>query len=462
MRKFFLFLIFLTAICQAFGQQALNYPDFMEWVSNYHPISRQADLNLELGKQELRMARGGFDPYIYGSLDEKTFKETEYYNKRTGGISLPTMAGVELKGLVEQNRGTYLNSENNVPENGLIALGASVNLGQGLFIDQRRAALRQAQIYASSTEEERRQTLNNLYLEATRTYWNWAGAYADLQVREEGLRLAEVRFEGIKSSFEFGDLPAIDTIEAYTQVLNRLIQLQQAENRLFARIQDLNVYLWDEDQSPFFLQAGIIPEDLREVFVDQPDIDLLRDLVADHPSLRLLDYDLDYLEIERRWKEEQLKPVVKVNYNFLNETFNQMQPSGFLENNYKFGIQVSTSLFLRKERGALGLTKAKINMVGYDRDLMLQDLRTNLELEFNNFNQLNRQLSTFGNNISGLERLVEGERIKFDLGESSLFLINARETSLFDALLIRNDINVKRNISYSKVRTAAGLGFDEF
>lgn len=460
MRRYCCFILLLcwTNVSQAQG--VLNYDDFLDWVKSYHPVARQADVTLEMGRQELRMARGGFDPLLYGTLDEKEFRGTEYYNKREAGILIPTMAGVEFKGLVEQNRGVYLNSENNVPPNGLMAVGASVNIGQGLFIDRRRAALRQAQVFAASTEEERRQLLNNLYLDATETYWNWAGAYADLLVREEGVRLAEIRFEGIKSSFEQGDLPAIDTVEAYTQVLNRTINLQEAENSFFARTQELNVYLWDEDQNPMFLEAGIVPEDLKTEQFEQVDIDTFRNIMAQHPDLRLLDYDLEYLNIDRRWKAEQLKPVVKINYNFLTETLNGLEMAPFFENNYKWGIQISTPLFLRRERGALGVTKAKINMVEYKRDLQFQRLTARLEQEYNNLLVLDRQVNTFEDNIVGLERLLEGEKIRFEMGESSLFLINARETSLFDALLVMNSIFVRKNISFSRVRNSAGLGFD--
>jgi outer membrane protein TolC len=370
------------------------------------------------------------------------------------------MAGIELKGLVEQNRGIYLNAENNVPQGGLMAVGASVNVGQGLFIDRRRAALRQAEIFAASTSEERRQLLNGLYLDATQAYWNWAGAYADLLVREEGVRLAEIRFEGIKSSFEQGDLPAIDTVEAYTQVLNRVIHLQEAENRFFARTQDLNVYFWDENQNPIFLEQGVLPERLENEYFGQVDINTFRSIIVEHPDLRLLDYDLEYLNVDRRWKAEQLKPVVKINYNFLTESFNGLENAPFFENNYKWGVQISTPIFLRKERGALGVTKAKINMVEYKRDLQYQQLTARLEQEYNNLLVLNKQVNTFEDNIAGLERLLEGEKIRFDMGESSLFLINARETSLFDAILVMNSIFVQKNISFSRVRTAAGLGFD--
>lgn len=457
---FFMFFL-LWHGASTFAQETLTYSDFLVWVRDYHPLAKQGDLTLELGRQELRMARGGFDPIIYGDQNEKTYNNTQYYNKREGGIVLPTMAGVEFKGVFEQNTGTYLNSENTVPQNGLIAAGASINLGEGLFIDRRRAALRQAQVYANATEEERRFLLNNLYLDATFAYWDWAKAYADLAVFQEGVTLAQIRFEGIKSSFEFGDLPAIDTVEAYTQVLNRIIRLQNAENTFFAKTQELNVFLWDEDENPIFLNPEILPMSLTSGTPEIVDIAELRDVLPTHPELRLLDYDLEFLDIDRRWKAEQLKPTVKVNYNFLSESVRPLETGPFFENDYKWGISISTPLFLRRERGALGVTRAKINMTQYKRDLNVQKLMASLEKEYNSFLVLGRQQVTFDANIKGLQRLLEGERIRFEQGESSLFLINAREVALFDALVVLNSINADRKVAVSKVRVAAGLGFEE-
>ena len=69
-------------------------------------------------------------------------------------------------------------------------------------------------------------------------------------------------------------------------------------------------------------------------------------------------------------------------------------------------------------------------------------------------------LNFLSQNIIGLETLLRGERMKFDMGESSLFLINAREKSLFDSQLVYNSVYVDLIIAYSKIRTAAGLGFE--
>jgi outer membrane protein TolC len=51
--------------------------------------------------------------------------------------------------------------------------------------------------------------------------------------------------------------------------------------------------------------------------------------------------------------------------------------------------------------------------------------------------------------------------VRFDIGESSLFLVNAREVSLISAQLTLNDLSGKRKSAYAKLLNAAGLGFEE-
>ncbi|SNS27003.1 Outer membrane protein TolC [Belliella buryatensis] len=452
-------LLLLTQVTLA--QETLSFDQYIEWVRFYHPVARQADINLRFGEQELRMARGGFDPKLFGNYDNKQFNGTEYYDKREGGISVPTMAGVELKGVFEQNRGTFLNAERTVPSNGLIAAGASVNLGQGLLIDQRRATLRQAEIYKDLTQSERQLFLNDLYVDATSAYWFWSASYQNLKILEESVELAQIRFEAVKESFVQGDLPAIDTVEAYTQVMNRIYRFQSAQIDFVDASQSLSTFLWDEEGQPLNLIEGIFPQDVLAPLELDYDQAALRGLVANHPVIRITDFELASLDIERRWKAEQLKPVVKVNYNFLTETVGQFNEAPFFENNYKWGVTIMTPIFLRKERGGLGLTKAKIDFKQNDRDLKFLQLQAKLEAEINNFRTLGDQLGVFNANIVGLESLLEGEQIRFQIGESSLFLINAREVSVLDGRLILNDLAAKRKIAYAKMLNAAGIGFDE-
>ncbi|MBN3582098.1 TolC family protein [Algoriphagus aestuarii] len=452
------FFLFFKANAQV--SDTLNYDSFMQWVMDYHPISTQAELNLVMGQMEVRTARGGFDPLIYGNLDKKSYSETLYYDKREAGISIPTWAGIELNGTFEQNTGYYLNPESTVPSDGLFAAGASVNLGQGLILDQRRASLRQAQIYQQSTESQRRQMLNSLYLQATDMYWRWSLAHTNLKLLTEGVTLAQTRYEAVKSSFEFGDVAAIDTVEAFSQVLNRQYKLQEAENILFSVTQELNTFLWDEDGNPILLNDTIVPEGLQEDSLALLNKEELRTLISSHPDLQLVDFDLASLDVERRLKAQQIIPVVKLKYNFLTENLNEFDNAGFFENNYKWGLSVYTPLLWRKSRGALGMTKAKIYIKENSRDLKEIQLRTKLESELNNFENLNQQIITFRQNVLSLEALLQGEARRFEIGESSLFLVNAREVSVFSSKLTLNELLSKRKIAFAKSRYAAGLGFN--
>ena len=463
MRKFlapFVLLVFVSI--QTFAQEGLKleFEQFMEWVRLYHPISTQAEINLRMGQMEVRQARGGFDPLLYGNLDQKDYSETNYYDKREAGLKIPTWMGVELSGTFEQNSGTYLNPESNVPSGGLFAAGASVNLGQGLILDERRAALQKAQIYQQATEVERAKMLNELYLMATESYWKWSLSYENLLVFREGVELAQFRFEATKTSFEQGDLAAIDTVEAFSQLLNRQYRLQTAENIFFASTQELNTFLWGENGQPIFLDVNTIPQSLFEEFLDSPDFGELRTQVANHPELILTDYELASLDVERRLKAQQLIPVVKLKYNFLTESLSDFSETQFFENNYKWGLSVYTPLFLRKSRGALGLTKAKIDFKQNSRDLKELQLRNKLESELNNWTIINQQVITFRENVRSLETLLQGENRRFQIGESSLFLVNAREVSVFDSRVTLNDLASKLRISLAKARFAAGLGFD--
>ncbi|WP_057936449.1 TolC family protein [Algoriphagus resistens] len=438
----------------------LSFDRYIEWVKAYHPLSAQADILLTMGDMEVRKARGGFDPLVYGNLDKKSYDEKTYYDKREAGISIPTWAGIELNGLYEQNSGQYLNPENAVPDGGLLSAGASVNLGQGLLMDDRRAGLRKAQIYQQSTESDRKRMLNELYLQATGTYWNWSLAYANRTLQEEGVELAKARFQAVKISYEQGDFPAIDTVEAATQLLNRTFNLQKAENELFLRTQELNNFLWDDSGNPIALGIQTVPEQLGS---DEPltlNQEELRILVADHPELRLVDYELAGLDVDRRLKAQQIIPVVKLKYNFLSEELNQFDQTGFFENNYKWGLSVYTPLMWRKARGETRLVEAKIDFKENSRELKELQIRTKLENELNNWNTLNAQITTYIQNVTALEMLLQGELRRFEIGESSLFLVNSREVSVFSSRVTLNELFTKRKIAFAKARFAAGVGFE--
>ncbi|NJN25433.1 MAG: hypothetical protein HC819_05400 [Cyclobacteriaceae bacterium] len=115
-------------------ETALDFERFLEMVKVSHPISRQADIMLEQGDANFRQARGGFDPKLMSTYDYKQYDGKEYYRINNNELKWPTsIAGIALKAGYENNEGTFLNPENNVPGNGLAYAGIAVPLGAGMF-----------------------------------------------------------------------------------------------------------------------------------------------------------------------------------------------------------------------------------------------------------------------------------------------------------------------------------------
>jgi outer membrane protein TolC len=205
----------------------------------------------------------------------------------------------------------------------------------------------------------------------------------------------------------------------------------------------------------------LIPQALSQFLLPAPEPEELRTLVGRHPELVLTDFDLASLKVDRQLKTQELLPVIKMKYNFLTENLAEAQPSPLFENNYKWGVSVYTPLFLRKTRGDLGSTKAKIEIKQTGRNLKEQQLRTKLETELNSWKVLNQQVRTLTENVKSLEALLTGETRRFEIGESSLFLVNAREVAVFDSRVTLNELSAMLHIAYAKTRFAAGLGFAE-
>ena len=146
-KMLFKYLLMLLSV-QLFAQKGekldtstLSFDKYLGIVSNHHPLILSAGYKVKIGKGKLLRARGSFDPKVGGNLNQKRNKEIDYFTQIDAGFKIPTWFGINIHGGVENNRGTYLNPEGFTDENPLYNLGGTINLGKGLFIDQRRASL---------------------------------------------------------------------------------------------------------------------------------------------------------------------------------------------------------------------------------------------------------------------------------------------------------------------------------
>ena len=182
MKKLFLLLILFgtTVYSQTNAESSLpsnlkeiSYNEYLGFVKKYHPLVKNANLEISKAQANLMMARGGFDPKLELDYSKKQFQGTEYYSIMNSSFKIPTWYGIDIKAGFEDNEGYYLNPQNKTPTNGLTSLGISVPLGQGLLINQRMADLQKAKIQVKLSQAEQKLMAIAILYDASIAYFNW-------------------------------------------------------------------------------------------------------------------------------------------------------------------------------------------------------------------------------------------------------------------------------------------------
>ena len=438
---------------------------FMWYVRNYHPVAVQSGLVVQAGTSTIRQARGAFDPVLEGDLKQKYFDRKTYYSLLGTGLKVPTWYGIELSAGYDQNRGAFLNPQNTVLENGLWYAGISFPLGQGLVIDERRAALKQAKLFAQSTLAERQKMLNDLLFKASMEYWKWTKAYNQYQIYEEAVDLAVERFEAVKLSYELGELPAIDTLEALIQVQDRQTKRNQYLLLYQNMTLELSNFLWFENNTPLEISDTLRPPQILQFEFAQaiPEdtlFALLDELTAEHPEIQLLNIKVTSMQVEERLKKEYLKPEINLDYNAL---FGNDPESGFVGSpttDYQWGVGIKFPIPMRSQRGALELTRIKIQDTEIGARQKLLELQNTLRSFYNEQLNLKEQMEIFNDAVGNYESLLIGEQKKFTAGESSLFLLNSREIRLIQARIKLMDLVTNYEVAQNGMFWATGKFYE--
>ena len=366
-----LVLILLTIICAAEivaqdTSKTLSLKQVMELVRLNHPVSRQADIFVEKARADVTIARAGFDPVIKNENAQKTFDGVNYYQYNRPELLVPTWFGIEVSSGLEYLSGNRTNPEETKGETSY--LGISVPLAKNLLMDKRRAALQTAKIYRTASAAEKRKMLNDLALDVTRSYWDWVKQYQFYKIWSDAVEVNKKRTRLVTMAFNLGDRPAIDTIEALSQL--QYFELQQSQALLDFKNAglELAVHLWSPNTNPVLLAEDMVPAteslntNIAEANLPQAE-QLLETAIKNHPELNLYDFKLNALAVEKKLKFQELLPDIRFRYNQLGRGYDVLKTATgpMFENNFQYGLSVGIPLRLSLGRGEYKIAKLKIS-----------------------------------------------------------------------------------------------------
>ena len=450
-------LLILFSVQFSFAQDSLklSHQEFLNIVKNYHPLALKYQLQNKIANAEITKARGNFDPVLAGKLGEKNIDGTKYYEQKNVELGIPTWYGIDITGSYNYLDGEKLN--NSETKGGLYQFGVTIPLAKNLLYDKRRAMLDQAKFGLKMTEAEQIVLTNELLLDAENTYWDWVKNYEIYKLQKSAGEINRKRLELTKKTYEFGERPAIDTVEAASQLQSFELQERNAYLNFVKSTQELQMFLWKDKQDLYEIAQLIFPSSSLDEHSGYSDYEFLLQnleskLLQNHASLEYYLQKQNILESERRIKWQSFLPKIDFTYNFFNKENYKSDFLPLFDNNFQYGLKLEIPIFQRQARADYEIAKLKISQNQQDSQLKLREVNTKIETYKYEVTNYFSQIDISAKNLNNYKRLLNAEETRFSNGESSLFLINSRENKLLDAREKNIELKAKFLKSYNKLK----------
>lgn len=449
--------------------RALTFADFSQRVRDAHPVARQATLAREQAREELRVARGAFDPTLSVTVDQKAFAGTMYYRYTEAELKLPTPFGSDVKLAYERALGRYIANDRRTGDPldaaanpGIVKLGMSVPLGQRILTDERRNALAQALALQDVAEADQNAMVNRLLLDAARTYAAWYEADRRRAVAREGVTLAEFRLRAVRARVASGEAAAIDTLEALLEVQRRQVQRYEAEQAYYGAELDAASYLWQDGGRPADLPRGTTPSmvGLEIERVDSAQVPVWLELAARrHPDVRRAGARVDQAEAQRLFMMQQAIPFAELTLGSVarREELELLTRRERFDDSYVVGGTVRTPLLFLKERGRFAIADQRLDQQRLEEARMRRTVELDVRQAVFDLSTVFAVIELQRQAVRQARQLLAGETRRFESGESQLLTVNLRERLVLEEELKLASLEAK----YVGARAALAVAIGE-
>ncbi|MBK7907436.1 MAG: TolC family protein [Gemmatimonadetes bacterium] len=451
-------LALLPAVAQS---DSLTLEAFLARVRDAHPVARQAEAVRQQAREDLRAARGGFDPSVSATWDYKRFKGIGYYDEVDARLTVPTPWGVDVKVGWERAAGAIINPERKTPGTGLLSAGLSIPIGPRLLTDERRTGVRQAELAAEAADADADATLVRLLQQAARDWGAWYEADARAGIARDGVTLARFRLDAVRSRVREGDVAAIDSVEALAEWDRRLLAEIDASAALASARLVVSGHLWDANGAAVALPptarprlgAASVADGARRV----DDAQLVR-LAREHPSVLAARARWLQAEAQRRLVLTQVLPSASAEVSALGagSSLGSLPALSEAADDAKAGVSVRIPLFARRELGRLRAAEARTRQLATERDRVMRDVQLAAERAAIELAAVEAQVAGQARVLAANEVLLAAEQRRFDIGESSLLIVNLRERAVLDERQRAAQLEARRATALGALAAALG------
>lgn len=452
--------LLLWTIASAAGEAApLGLDEVLAAATRAFPSLLAAEQRKEVAAGEKLAAEGGFDTLL---KSQNRWSVAGLYENRNYDVSIeqPTgLWGATFFGGWRRGLGDYpvYEGKSLTATDGEARVGVNVPLWRNGPIDRRRASLTQAELGEIIAGHEYDQALIELRRVAAYRYWDWVLAGRRLRVADAMLDIAEKRDAGIRRRVAAGDIAEFEAADNQRAILERR-ERQVAARRLLeqAAIQ-LSLYWRDEQGQPQLPDAALLPQGFPSAQPPpaQDFADALSAAQARRPELQRLALQQRQTETELELQRNQQAPGVDVSVMGARD----IGPGKDKLNREELylGLNIDIPLQRRVAGGRAQAAAANLQRLKLEKQLADDRIAAEVRDALSALDAARQRLELAGRQRQAAKRLEEGERTRFELGESTLLFVNLREIASGDAALMEADVANALHKAHADYQAALGV-----
>lgn len=441
----------LPPIATPVTTSGLSLDEVIQSVYTTYPLLQASITQREQAAGQHLSTWGEFDLKAKASTENKFLGYYENYRHKAGLSRNIYSHGGQWYSQYSLGRGEfepwYKEREKN--EGGEFELGLIQPLKQGRDIDARRAAIWRATYERQRVEPAIQRDLISFVFDGSLAYWEWVAAGQRTDLAKKLLDVAETRGSQIKRRVELGDLEKPIVTENNRLVLKRRGSLLDAQRKLDQAASKLSLFYRDANGNPLAVDPEAIPILTSFAFdVPSPVVDL-ETALASRPELFELNSERQKLQVTLSESQNNLLPTFDAYATAAQDVGgrasakNDKQPLE-LETGFYFDVPVER----RKARGKIVETQAKLAQLAAKARMTSDKIQVDLEVAAAAIEGAAGRVKAAEESVSLAEELVNNERRRFELGESSLLEVTIREQQFVesneDLIAATLDLNVAR------------------
>jgi len=448
-----LFIIILALTPSAQATPALGLDEVVTSALQAFPSLLATEQRKAVAEGELQAAEGGFDTQM---KIRNNFSVAGLYENQNNDVSFeqPTaLGGATFFGGWRRGVGDYpvYEGKSLTATDGEWRIGANIPLWRNRDIDRRRASLQQAELAQLIANHDYDQALLEVRRVATHRYWDWVLAGQRLQTAERLLQIAEQRDSGIRQRVAAGDIPEFEALDNQRAILERRERKVAAQRLLEQSAIQLSLYWRDANGEPRLPKAEQLPSGFpsNEPQKLLPLEQALQTALAQRPELQRLGVQSQQTQTELDFQQNQRAPGVDLSVMGAQDIGTGKDKIN--RDELYVGLNVDIPLQRRVATGRAQVANANLQRLKWERQLAENRIAADVQDVFSALSAARQRVTLSGQQQQAARQLEQGERERFELGESTVLFVNLREIAHGDAALMAAEATstfLKANADY--------------